>query len=117
MIWGLTNFDLIEVVKKDEKIDELEVWLGKKDKVSVYVKENIYKTVPRTRKKYLKAIIEYQGPILAPIKKDEVVGKLTLMYKNETIKEVDLLSLENVKKKNIISSLITSINYLIWGDV
>ena len=117
LIWGLTNFDLIEVVKKDEKIDELEVWLGKKDKVSVYVKENIYKTVPRTRKKYLKAIIEYQGPILAPIKKDEVVGKLTLMYKNETIKEVDLLSLENVKKKNIISSLITSINYLIWGDV
>ena len=117
LLWGLGNFDLIEVAKKNKKIDELDVWLGKKDKVSVYIAEDIYKTVPRARKKYLKAIIEYRGPILAPIKKDEVVGKLKLMFKNEVIKEVNLLSLENIDKKNILSRLITSINYLIWGDV
>jgi len=117
LLWGLGNFDLIEVAKKNKKIDELDVWLGKKDKVSVYIAEDIYKTVPRARKKHLKAIIKYRGPLLAPIKKDEVVGKLKLMFKNEVIKEVNLLSLENIDKKNILSRLITSINYLIWGDV
>ena len=117
LLWGLGNFDLIEVAKKNKKIDELDVWLGKKDKVSVYIAEDIYKTVPRARKKHVKAIIKYRGPLLAPIKKDEVVGKLKLMFKNEVIKEVNLLSLENIDKKNILSRLITSINYLIWGDV
>ena len=70
LIWGLTNFDTIKISAKNEIFNELDVWLGKKDKIEVYTKEDIYKTVPKARKKYLKAIIKYNGPILAPIKKD-----------------------------------------------
>ena len=33
------------------------------------------------------------------------------------LNEYDLLAFENVKKINIFSRLIRSINYLIWGDV
>jgi len=116
-IWGLTNFDTIKIATKNENIDALKVWLGKKEKVNVYVNENIYRTIPKARKKYLKAKIVYDGPIAAPIKKDDQVGKLIIYYKDELISEFDLFASEDVKKVNIFSRIIKSINFLIWGDV
>ena len=117
LIWGLTNFDTIKIAKKNETFDTLDVWLGKKNKIDVYTKEDIYKTIPKARKKYLKGVIEYNGPILAPIKQDDIVGKLKIFYKDDLINEYDLYAFENIKKVNIFSRIIKSINYLIWGDV
>ena len=82
-----------------------------------YVGKDIYKTIPKGRKKFLKVALNYKGPIQAPITKDQVLGKLTVSYKDELIEEYDLLAFEDVKKLNIFSRLIKSINFLIWGDV
>ena len=117
LTWGLTSFDLIQIAKIDIPIDEVDVWLGKKNKVGVYVKENIYKIIPKARKKNLKVTMIYKGPIEAPIKKDTILGKLNVKYNNELIQEYDLLAFENIKKLNVFSRLIKSINFLIWGDV
>ena len=117
LTWGLTNFDLIEIAKSNIPIENAEVWLGKKDLVKTYVKVDVYKTIPKAKKKYLKVSINYNGPIEAPIKKDDILGKLKVTYKNEIVKEYDLLAFEDVKKLNIFSRLFQSINFLIWGDV
>ena len=117
LTWGLTNFDLIEIAKYNEPIDNAEVWLGKKDFVKTYVNKDVYTTIPKARKKFLKVAIKYNGPIEAPIKKDDILGKLTITYKNEPVGEYDLLAFESVKRLNVFSRLIRSINFLIWGDV
>ena len=41
----------------------------------------MYKTVKKARKKYLKAVVVYEGPIKAPIKKNDILGKLKISYK------------------------------------
>jgi D-alanyl-D-alanine carboxypeptidase (penicillin-binding protein 5/6) len=117
LTWGLTNFDLVEIAKANTPIEDIDVWLGKKNTVGAYVKEDIYKTIPKARKKNLKVTITYRGPIQAPIKKDDVIGKLKLIYKNEIINEYDLFAYEDIKKLNVFSRLVKSINFLIWGDV
>jgi D-alanyl-D-alanine carboxypeptidase (penicillin-binding protein 5/6) len=117
LTWGLTNFDLIEIAKSDRPIEKAEVWLGKKKFVNTYVKKDIYKTIPKARKKLLKISIKYEGPIQAPITKDDIIGKLRISYKDELVDEYDLLAFENIKKVNILSRLMKSINFLIWGDV
>tara|TARA_B100001250_G_scaffold154670_1_gene132879 strand:+ start:557 stop:1714 length:1158 start_codon:yes stop_codon:yes gene_type:complete len=117
LLWGLTSFDTVKIALQDENIDELDVWLGKKKKVNVHLKENIYRTVPKAKRRYLNAKIIYNGPIEAPIKKDEKVGKLIISFKDEIINEYPLYSSENIQKVNIFSRIISSINYLIWGDV
>ena len=117
LTWGLTNFDLIEITKSDKPIEKLDVWLGKKSHVNTYVKGNLYKTIPKGRKKFLKVSLHYRGPIPAPINKDDVLGTLKITYKNEVIEEYDLLAFEDIKKLNIFSKLIKSVNYLIWGNV
>ena len=115
--WGMTNFDLIEIIKKDSELAELDVWLGYKNKVKTYVKQDIYKTIPKARKRYIKTIIEYNGPVEAPIKKNDVLGTLKIFYKDKLLNEYNVLAFEDVKRVNIFSRLIKSINYLIWGDV
>ncbi len=117
LLWGMTNFDLIEISKKDTSFTELDVWLGTKEKLKTYINKDLYKTIPRARKKYLKATVTYSGPIQAPIKKDEVVGQLKVTYKDQVVGKYDLLAFEDIKRVNIFSRLIRSINYLIWGDV
>ena len=117
LTWGLTNFDLIEIAKSSIPIEKLEVWLGKEKHVKVNVKNDIYKTIPKARKKFLKVSLIYNGPIPAPIKKGDILGKLKVSYKDEPIEEYDLLAFENVKKLNVFSRLLKSINFLIWGDV
>ena len=104
-------------LKKDTEFIEFDVWFGRKNTVKSYVKNNVYKTIRKGKKKYLKATVNYKGPIHAPIKKDDILGKLTISYKDEIIEEHDLLAFEDIKKLNIFSRLIKSINFLIWGDV
>jgi len=117
LTWGLTNFDTIEITKKNEIFDELEVWLGKKDKVGIYSNLDIYKTIKKARLRKLETKIIYDGPIEAPINKDDKVAKLLITYEGNLLSEHDLFALEKVKKLNIVSRILKSINYLIWGDV
>ena len=117
LTYGLTNFDLVQISKKDKPFESVEVWLGKKNTVKVYTKEDIYKIIKKGQKKKIKAKIEYDGPIEAPIKKNQVLAKLKVIYDGNPIGEYDLLSLNEIKKVNIFSRLMKSLNYLIWGDV
>ena len=117
LTYGLTNFDLIEISTDKNPLDSVEVWLGKDKTVKVYTKENIYKTIKKGQKKKLKAKVIYEGPIEAPIKKDQKLAKLKIIYDEELIGEYDLLALNEVKRVNMFSRLMKSLNYIIWGDV
>ena len=117
LTYGLTNFDLVEINKSGEDFDSVDVWLGKKNFVKVYTKEDIYKIIKKGQKKLLKVKMLYEGPVEAPISKGQVLAKLRIIYDDELIDEYDLLAKEQVNKVNIFSRLMKSLNYLIWGDV
>ena len=117
LTYGLTNFDLVNISKAKEPFEKVDVWLGKEDKIDVYTNQNIYKTIKKGKKKLLKISVKYEGPIEAPIKKDEKVAILKVVYDDELVGEYDLLASKEVKKVNFVSRLLKSLNYLIWGDV
>ena len=117
LTYGLTNFDLVEINKAKKPIDQIEVWLGKKSQVDVHVDEDIYKVIKKAKKRLLKISIKYDGPIDAPIEKNQKVGIFKVVYDDEIIGEYDLLASNSVQKVNIFTRLIRSLNFLIWGDV
>ena len=61
--------------------------------------------------------LSYSGPIKAPIKKGEQIAELVIKKKDEKLKTLPLYASEDLQKVNFFESLITSLNYLIWGDV
>ena len=58
---------------------------------------------------YLTLIFQLNQNLLTPM--------LKVFYKNELVDEYNLFAFEDVKKLNIFSRLMKSINFLIWGDV
>ena len=114
--WGLRKFDTIQIAKKDETITNLSVWLGKKSKIEVVPAEDIYITVPKRKKKIIKAVIEYTGPIAAPIKKGDTLGLLSVYVSDELKKEINILAGEDIERLNIFLRIFKSLNYLVWGD-
>ncbi len=117
LTYGLTNFDLVNIAKANKPIHKIDVWLGKENTVDAYLNEDVYKTIKKAKKKLLKVSVKYEGPIEAPIKKDQKIGTLRVVYDEELVGEYDLLSSKEVRKVNFLTRLIKSINYLIWGDV
>ena len=117
LTYGLINYDLVRIAKSYEPFQKINVWLGKQDSIEAYTEEDIYKTIKKSKKKLLKVTVKYEGPVEAPIKKNQKIATLRVVYDQDFVGEYDLLSSKEVKKVNFISRLIKSINFLIWGDV
>ena len=115
--WGFRNTNTFEVSKKDETFFELDTWLAKKRKIKAVSKDDYYITMPKKDIRHLKVSLNYNGPIVAPIKKGKKIADLVVTKKDEIIKTLPLYASEDLKKVNFFKSLFTSINYLIWGDV
>jgi len=117
LTYGLTNFDTVEIYNEKNSFHELDVWLGKKNKLLTHFKSNVYKTIKKARLRNLKVELHYQGPLKAPIVKDQKVGEVMIYYKEDLIETLDLLASESIDEVNKFTKLIRSINFLIWGDV
>ena len=117
LTWALRSFDTIQVAKKNVGISSLDVWLGKKNKVEVVTLEDVYLTIPKRKKKIIKAVIEYNSPLNAPIAKGDKLGSLNIYVSGELKKKIDVVSGESVKRANIFSRLLKSFNFLVWGNV
>jgi len=115
--WGFRNSNTFEISKKNETIFELDTWLGTNNKIKATTKDDYYITINKKDITHLTVSLEYSGPITAPIEKGVQIANLVVYKKNEKIKTLPLYAAEDLKKVNFFKSLITSLNYLIWGDV
>ena len=115
--WSFRNFNTYEISKTGETFFELDTWLGKKNKIKAITKEDYYITLDKKATRHLTVYLEYDGPIKTPIQKDQKIANLIVLEKDEVVKTLPLYASEKVSKVNFFQSLITSINFLIWGDV
>jgi serine-type D-Ala-D-Ala carboxypeptidase (penicillin-binding protein 5/6) len=115
--WGFRNSNTFEISRDNQTFFEIDTWLGKKNKIKAQSKNDYFITTDKKDIRHLTVTLNYRGPIKAPIKKGEKVANLIIKKKNKIIKTLPLFATEDLKKVNFFKSLITSLNYLIWGDV
>ena len=115
--WGFRNTSTFEISKEQDTFFELETWLGEKDKIKAVTNEDYYLTINKKDIRNLKVNLEYNGPIKAPIQKNQKIANLIILDKDKVIKTLPLYASEKIPKVNFFKSLLTSLNYLIWGDV
>ena len=115
--WGFRNTDTFQISKTNETIFPVRSWLGKSENINGVTKENVFITLKKKEARNLKVNLKYNGPIKAPIKKDQKIANIEIMVKDEIIKKVPVYAKEKVDKVNVFKSLFMSLNYLIWGDV
>jgi D-alanyl-D-alanine carboxypeptidase (penicillin-binding protein 5/6) len=116
LTWGLTNTETFEISKKNETMYDVETWLGKKKIIKAYTKEDVYITIHKKDLRGFEVFLEYNGPIVAPVKKNEKVASIKIYNKDELIRSIPLYAFNEVKKINFLLSILTSFNHMIWGD-
>ena len=117
--WGLRNTTTYEIAEKNIPISQnfkFKTWLGEEDFINGIVKEDVYVTISKKEVKNLKVTINYNGPIKAPIEKDQEIATLIVKIDDEEIRSLPIYSNEKIKKVNVFKSLFLSLNYMIWGD-
>jgi D-alanyl-D-alanine carboxypeptidase (penicillin-binding protein 5/6) len=115
--WGFRNTNTFEISKKDQTFFDLDTWLGKKNKIKVTTKEDYHVTINKKDITNLTISLNYNGPISAPVSKGEKIANIDVKMKDKILKTLPLYAAEDLKKVNFFKSLLTSLNYLIWGDV
>ena len=115
--WGFRNTSTFEISKKNQTFFELETWLGTKDKIKATTKDDYYITINKKDISNLSIYLEYVGPISAPVNKGTQIANIIVFKKDKIIETLPLYAAEDLKKVNFFKSLLTSLNYLIWGDV
>ena len=115
--WGFRNTDTFQISKKKETVFPVKTWLGDKTEIKGITKEDIYLTLRKKEARNLKVFLKYNGPIKAPISKDQEICKIEVFVKDDLVKNVPIYAAENIDKVNVFKSLFMSLNYLIWGDV
>ena len=123
-------FEGIEGTGKSHHINNVAKYLKKNNKKFIQIREpggsknseKIRKLILNNKSTFNKytdllLYLSARSENLELIKKNDVLGKLKVTYKDELLDEFNLFALEDVKKLNVFSSLMKSINFLIWGDV
>ena len=95
---------------------QVKTWLGKEALTNGYTKTDVYVTINKKDLRGFDVFLEYSGPIKAPISKDEKIALIKIYNKKELIKTVPVYAADKVKKINFFLSLLSSFNYMIWGD-
>jgi D-alanyl-D-alanine carboxypeptidase (penicillin-binding protein 5/6) len=115
--WGYRNTNTFEISKKNVTPFKIDTWLGEVNRINASSKEDYYITINKKDIRHLTVSLNYSGPLKAPVQKGEKVAELIIKNKDEILKTLPLYATESLKKVNFFKSLMTSLNYLIWGDV
>lgn len=103
--YGFRFYDTLMPTAAGTDIANARVWMGQKDELKVGVNRNVYLTLPKGDVNKLKAEVEYNGDLLAPIAQDQVVGTLLYKVDGKVVKETELVALEPVEEGGIFKRI------------
>lgn len=115
---ALNQYSNIIIANKNEVLKSLNVWNGKKKLLDVVSQEDLIITIPKKIKNQISIFIKYKRPLLAPIKKGQIVAELTVKKKNTEIKiaQFNLHAKDNINKISFFPKIYYNFKYLILGD-
>ncbi|HHY0374545.1 TPA: serine hydrolase [Vibrio parahaemolyticus] len=103
--YGFRFYDTLMPTAAGTDIASARVWMGQKDELKVGVNRDVYLTLPKGDVNKLKAEVEYNGDLLAPIAQDQVVGKVLYKVDGKVVKETELVALEPVEEGGIFKRI------------
>jgi serine-type D-Ala-D-Ala carboxypeptidase (penicillin-binding protein 5/6) len=111
--YGFQFFDSSLVYKQGQAISQLKVWKGAENKVATTVAEDLYITLAKGDYAKVKAVMASKQPLLAPIKKGQVVGNIKFSLDGKVIDERPLVAANDIEAAGFLGRAWDSIKLLI----
>ena len=111
--YGFQFFDSTLVYKRGQNINQLKVWKGSENQVASTVANDLYLTLPKGEYANVKAVISSTQPLIAPIKKGQVIGSVKFMLNGKTIEQHPIVAAKAVDTAGILGRAWDSIKLLL----
>jgi D-alanyl-D-alanine carboxypeptidase (penicillin-binding protein 5/6) len=111
--YGFQFFDSTLVYKRGQPINQLKVWKGSENVVASTVANDLYLTLPKGEYANAKAVISSTQPLIAPIKKGQVIGTVKFMLNGKMVEQRSLVAAKAVDTAGIFGRAWDSIKLLL----
>ena len=100
--WGYTSFDAVRLFEAGKAVATVPVWKGKAAEVRLGSEGALFVAVPKGEGEHLKTAVERIDPLVAPLAKNQAVGKLKVSTAGGApVAEVPLVALDEVPQAGV----------------
>jgi D-alanyl-D-alanine carboxypeptidase (penicillin-binding protein 5/6) len=114
--YGMRFYETHLLYDAQERLANVRVWGGEQDYVELMLENELAVTIARGQAKYIKATMDINTGITAPLSAGDVLGKLIITLDTDVILEQDLVAAEDVLKGGFFKGLVDSVMRLISGE-
>jgi serine-type D-Ala-D-Ala carboxypeptidase (penicillin-binding protein 5/6) len=100
--FGFQFYDTAKLYEKNKPVSTIQVWKGSANTLKAGFVQDLYLSVPRGASEKLKATVETQQPLLAPIAVGQKVGVLRVELDGKPYGEFPVLALEEIPLAGIM---------------
>ena len=111
--YAYREFENVPLVKAGEQVETASVWLGESDTVPLQATQDVVITVPRRARSDMKLAVVYDGPVPAPIRKGDTLGKLVMSAPGIAPVEVPLVAGGDVERRGPIGRAFAALGNLV----
>jgi serine-type D-Ala-D-Ala carboxypeptidase (penicillin-binding protein 5/6) len=94
--YGFQFYDSVRLFSKNQAVASLHVWKGANNSVKAGFPDDLYVSLPKGQADKLKAHLESQQPLLAPVAAGQKIGVMNLTVDGKAYTEIPVVALEDV---------------------
>jgi D-alanyl-D-alanine carboxypeptidase (penicillin-binding protein 5/6) len=103
--YGFRYFETHEFYGDGEQLTEARVWAGAEDQALLGVERDIFLTIPRGQQNNLKAVMNIDEIIKAPVTAGKVYGELVMSLNGEELLREPMVALQSVEEGGLFKRL------------
>ena len=110
--FGFRFYETRALYKSGQELTTTRIWKAEKPEIRLGIKDDVVVTIPRGDYKLMKAELEFNEQIAAPIKAGTQMGKVIITLEGEVIATRPLVALETVAEGSIWTQMIDSLRLM-----
>lgn len=101
--YGFGQYSYVQLAKKGEKINEIEIKKGTKGNIQAIYEEDALLLSKKGSEKNIEHVVNLPQNVQAPIEKGQILGEIVYKQDGKEIKKVNLIADESVKKLTLLN--------------
>lgn len=110
--YGFRFFETHKLYEAEEVLKTARVWYGDQEQVAMGVGSDIFITIPRGRYKDLKAAMEIEGLISAPVSQGQELGQVSISLDGEPVLSESIVATHAVAEGGLFSRALDKIKLM-----
>lgn len=107
--WAYNNFNLLLICDKNKEVIKLPVYAGTEAEVGAKSSENLYGLVSNEESDFTKIKLIYKVPLIAPIQKGVIIGKVQIISHDKVASENNLIAAKDIQSTSFFNKFKVSI--------